>query len=154
MDDGSDISSQAPAPPVRKVLDILVESAEDVPVVEVCLRFAYMGTEALAESHSQGLPQLLAVYKQADYLGMSSCCKAVLEAAAQLKPEAMGIEDAVRAWAWGGIMPDNQQLWQLCTRALKMLCGHGLAAASCPTTSSCGSCAPGRCCTTWGTSCL
>ena len=132
----------------------MVESAEDVPVVEVCLRFAYMGTEALAESHSQGLPQLLAVYKQADYLGMSSCCKAVLEAAAQLKPEAMGIEDAVRAWAWGGIMPDNQQLWQLCTRALKMLCGHGLAAASCPTTSSCGSCAPGRCCTTWGTSCL
>ena len=116
LDDGSDIGSQAPAPPAHKVVDILVESAEDVPVVEVCLRFAYMGTEALAESHSQGLPQLLAVYKQADYLGMSSCCKAVLEAAAQLKPEAMGIDDAVRAW--GGIIPDRKQLRQLCTTAL------------------------------------
>ena len=117
-DYGTEIGNLAPAPspgpPAHKVLEILVESAEDVPLVEVCLRFAYMGAEALEES--KGLPQLLAVYKQADYLGMSSCCKAVLEAAAQLKPEAMGIDDAVRAW--GGIMPHNEQLRQLCTRAL------------------------------------
>ena len=46
---------------------------------------------------------------------MSSCCQAVLEAASQFKPEDVG-SDVVRAW--GGIIPDNVLLRQLCTRAL------------------------------------
>ena len=83
-------------------------------MVEACLRFAYVGTKALEELLSQGLPQLLAVFKWADYLGMSSCCKAVLEAAARLKMEDVGIDDAVQAW--GRVMPDNEQVRQLCTK--------------------------------------
>ena len=114
-DDGAEPGSGSACSP-RKVLVIQVESAEDVPVVEACLRFAYVDTKALEESLSQGLPQLLAVFKWADYLGMSSCCKAVLEAAARLKMEDVGIDDAVQAW--GRVMPDNEQVRQLCSKVL------------------------------------
>ena len=109
-DDGAEPGSGSACSP-RKVLVIQVESAEDVPVVEACLRFAYVGTNALEESQSQGLPQLLAV---ADYLGMSRCCQAVLEAAARLKVEDVGFDDAVKVWR--RVMPDNEQVRQLCTK--------------------------------------
>ena len=114
-DDGAEPGSGS-ASSTRKVLVIQVESAGEVPVVEACLRFAYVGTKALEELLSQGLPQLLAVFKWADYLGMSSCCKAVLEAAARLKMEDVGIDDAVQAW--GRVMPDNEQVRQLCSKVL------------------------------------
>ena len=109
-DDGAEPGSGSACSP-RKVLVIQVESAGDVPVLEACLRFAYVGTNALEESQSQGLPQLLAV---ADYLGMSRCCQAVLEAAARLKVEDVGFDDAVKVWR--RVMPDNEQVRQLCTK--------------------------------------
>ena len=110
------ISKQAPAP-AHRVLEILVESVAEVPVVELCLRFAYDGVKALGKLAAHGLPQLLAVFKCADHLGMSTCCQAVLEAAAKLKAWEVGFDDVVMAWN-SGTLPDNDHLQQLCTKAL------------------------------------
>lgn len=110
------ISNQAPAP-AHRVLEILVESETEVPVVEACLRFAYDGAKALGKLAAQSLPQLLAVFERADYLGMGGCCQAMLEAAAKLKAWEVGLDDAVMAWNMGAL-PDNDHLQQLCTKAL------------------------------------
>jgi hypothetical protein len=61
-----------------------------VEAVEHCLRFAY--TEALPASHT--LQQLLAIYQQADYLGMLRCCEAVLEVLAASPLDSFGLEEA------------------------------------------------------------
>ena len=115
-EESSSNNQQAPAS-AHKVLEILVEDVEKVPVVEVCLRFAYDGAKALGQPGAQGLPQLLAVFKRADYLGMSSCCMAVQEAAAQLKAEEVGLDDAVSVWG-SDLLPHSDQLRQVCTRVL------------------------------------